>query len=90
MHVVAVGGRDPEVRAALEGIGLTVRPAKAGSDAWRYESCFKDYGAAMRVVEAIEEVVPIHVRRVARLGAPRTGAGNSLPFTEARSVRAGW
>ena len=89
MHVVAVGGRDPGVRTALEALGLTVRPAKPGSAAWRYESCFKDYGAAMRIVERIAEVVPIHVRRVARLGASRTGAGNSLPFAEARSVRPG-
>ncbi len=89
MHVVAVGGRDPEVRRALEGLGLTVRPAKAQSDSWRYESCFKDYGAALRVVEEIASVTPIHVRRIARLGAPRPGAGNSLPFAEARSVRAG-
>ena len=89
MHVVAVGGRDPDVREALEGLGLTVRPAKAGSDAWRYESCFKDYGTAMRVVETIASVTPIHVRRIARLGAPREGAGNSLPFAQARSVRAG-
>ncbi|HYI18537.1 MAG TPA: UvrD-helicase domain-containing protein, partial [Solirubrobacteraceae bacterium] len=89
MHVVAVGGRDPEVRDALEGLGLSVRPAKVGSDAWRYESCFKDYGAALRVVEAIASVTPIHLRRMARLGAPRPGAGNSLPFAQARSVRAG-
>ena len=60
-----------------------------GSDAWRYESCFKDYGAALRVVEAIASVTPIHLRRMARLGAPRPGAGNSLPFAQARSVRAG-
>src|SRR5215218_679098 len=31
MHVVAVGGRDPEAAAALRSIGLRVRPAKAGS-----------------------------------------------------------
>ena len=89
MHVVAVGGRDQKVKAALESIGLTVRPAKAGSAAWRYESCFKDYGEAMRIVTRIAEVVPVHVRRIARLGASRTGAGNNLPFAEARSVRAG-
>ena len=41
---MAVGGRDPEARAALEGAGLSVRPAKAGSMSWRYESCFKDFG----------------------------------------------
>ena len=60
-------------------------PRGRAATAWRYESCFKDYGAAMRIVERIAEVVPIHVRRVARLGAARSGAGNSLPFAEAQA-----
>jgi len=90
MHVVAVGGRDPAAAAALEQAGLHVRLAKAGSRAWRYESCFKDYGEAMAVVERIAAAVPVHVRRVARLGrASELGEGSSLPFAQARSVRPG-
>ena len=90
MHTVAVGGRDRGAAAALEGIGLTVRPAKAGSVGWRYESCFKDYGAAMHVVARIAEVLPVHVRQVGRLGRPGSaGEVNSLPFVEAQSVRPG-
>ena len=90
MHTVAVGGRDRGAAAALEEIGLTVRPAKAGSIGWRYESCFKDYGAALDVVSRIAEVLPVTVRQVGRLGRPGTaGELNSLPFVEAQSVRPG-
>jgi DNA helicase-2/ATP-dependent DNA helicase PcrA len=89
MHQVAIGGRDDEARQALESIGLTVRPAKPGSSSWRYESAFKDFGAAMRVVDRIREVLPIHVRCVARLGAPSDGERSALPFLPAASVRPG-
>ena len=60
-----------------------MRPAKAGARGWRYESCFKDYGEAMRVVDRIASVLPVHVRQVGRLGS------SSLPFTTAQSVRPG-
>ena len=83
MHSVAVGGRNPEAAAALRRIGLSVRPAKAGAKGWRYESCFKDYGEAIRVVDNIASVLPVHVRQVGRLGR------SSLPFTTAQSVRPG-
>ncbi|MDP9385878.1 MAG: UvrD-helicase domain-containing protein [Actinomycetota bacterium] len=89
MHMVAVGGRDEEARLVLEGIGLSVRPAKAGSKSWRYESCFEDYREAVRVVERIREVLPVHVRRVARLVAEQDGRGSSLPFMPAGSMRPG-
>src|SRR5829696_2873924 len=89
MHLVAVGGRDMEARRALEGIGLSVRPAKNGS--WRYESCFKHYSAALEVLRQIEAVLPIAVRQTARLGRQeqdRIGR-NTLPFTTAEAVRPG-
>ncbi len=90
MHSVAVGGRDPEAAASLERIGLTVRPSKAGSEGWRYESCFKDYGEAMDVVNRIASVLPVHVRQVGRLGlSGETGEVNSLPFTAAQAVKPG-
>ena len=85
MHSVAIGGRDQEVRAALEGAGLSVRPAKNGSTSWRYESCFKDFAEAWRVVELIRRTTPVHVRKVARLGA----TSGSLSFLPAASVRPG-
>ena len=90
MHTVAVGGRDPGARAALERAGLSVRPAKSGSESWRYESCFKDYGDAARVVDQIRAVLPVTVRCVARLGARREdGLRNALPFIAAESIRPG-
>jgi DNA helicase II / ATP-dependent DNA helicase PcrA len=83
MHMVAVGGRDPEVRASLEKFGLSVRPAKNGSLSWRYESAFNDYGKAMAVVSRIQRATPVYVRQMARL------ASRSLPFMPASSVRPG-
>jgi DNA helicase-2/ATP-dependent DNA helicase PcrA len=82
-HLVALGGRDPAVRAALESFGLSVRPAKAGSLSWRYESCFIDYAKAMEMVERIQTATPVTVRQMARL------ASRSLPFMPAASVRPG-
>ena len=46
MHVVAVGGRDQEARAALDAAAVGP-PREGGSHSWRYESCFKDFGEAM-------------------------------------------
>ncbi|HXD54445.1 MAG TPA: UvrD-helicase domain-containing protein [Solirubrobacteraceae bacterium] len=90
MHLVALGGRDAETRASLEGIGLSVRPAKAGSMSWRYESVFKDFGAVMKLVEQISATVPVRVRLQARLGAPGDQRErNTLPFLPADSVRPG-
>ena len=61
-------GRDDEGRHAVESLGLSVRRAKEGSSSWRYESYFKDYGAAMQIVERIRSVLDVCVQRVARLG----------------------
>ena len=71
------------MREALETFGLSVRPAKRGSQSWRYESAFNDYGKAMAVVDLIQTATPVTVRQVARLGE------KSLPFMPAASVRPG-
>jgi superfamily I DNA/RNA helicase len=90
MHLVAVGGRDPEARAALEKLGLNVRPAKAGSQSWRYESVFKDFATVMDIVARIRVALPVRVRLQARLGAQGDKLErNTLPFTAAASVRPG-
>ena len=85
MHIVAVGGRDAEARAALERLGLNVRPAKAGVGGWRYESCFKDFGEAMDVVERIESVLAVScpAGRAPRRAASRE-SGNSAAVHAAR------
>jgi DNA helicase-2/ATP-dependent DNA helicase PcrA len=91
MHRISMVGRDDEGREALEGIGLSVRRAKRGSASWRYESCFKDYGTAMEIVDRIRSVLEVSVQRVARLGANggEVVEGKSLPFVPASAVRPG-
>ena len=91
MHLVALGGSDPEVRRSLEAFGLSVRPARRGSASWRYESRFKSYGDAMEVVDRIRTATPALVRQVARLGdrAACPSGKNTLPFLPAASVRPG-
>ncbi|HEY2180557.1 MAG TPA: UvrD-helicase domain-containing protein [Solirubrobacteraceae bacterium] len=90
MHLVAVGGRDPNARAALERIGLVVRPAKAGSPSWRYESVFKDFAAVTAIVARIRSELPVLVRWQARLGASTNQRErHTLPFMPAASVRPG-
>jgi ATP-dependent DNA helicase UvrD/PcrA len=89
MHMIAIGGRDAEARRALESIGLSVRAAKPGSESWRYESVFKDWEELMDVVWRIQSVLPVFVRRMARLGSRENGERNSLPFTPAGSVLPG-
>jgi DNA helicase-2/ATP-dependent DNA helicase PcrA len=91
MHTVTVGGRSEDAKQALESIGLNVRPAKAGSLSWRYESCFSDFGRAAEVVQRIQTVLPVIVKRVARLGKNGDGftVKNTLPFMPAGSVRPG-
>ncbi|MGI8945442.1 MAG: 3'-5' exonuclease, partial [Thermoleophilaceae bacterium] len=90
MHLVAVGGRDPGVKAALEGLGLSVRPARVDARGWRYESAFVSYAEAREVVDRIATVTPVLVREKARLGSSAAASGhNSLPHLPAASVRPG-
>ena len=91
MHRLSMVGRDEEGREALESIGLSVRAAKRGALSWRYESCFKDYGAAMEIVDRIRSVLEVSVQRVACLGANggEVVEGKSLPFVPASAVRPG-
>ena len=88
MHVVSIGGRDGLARAALERIGLNVRPARAGAS-WRYESAFADFGEAMAIVARIRRSVPVQLRMTARLGAGPERGRRSLPFIPAASIRPG-
>jgi DNA helicase-2/ATP-dependent DNA helicase PcrA len=89
MHTVAVSGRDEAAREALVAAGLDVRPAKAGSASWRFETCVEDYGAAVDLAGRIGDVIPVSLRHIARLGARTEGRRNSLPFMPAASVRTG-
>jgi superfamily I DNA/RNA helicase len=87
MHRVVTGGRDPQVRQALEAGGISVRDARGGS--WRVETCFKDFASAVRFADRIRRRADVTVRYAARLGAPMRGMQDALPFMPAASVRPG-
>jgi DNA helicase II / ATP-dependent DNA helicase PcrA len=91
MHRIALAGRDPEGRNALETIGLKVREAKAGSDSWRFETVLKDFGAAVRLAGDISSALDVDVCFFGRFGEKQSGRmiGNSLPSIPAASVRPG-
>jgi ATP-dependent DNA helicase UvrD/PcrA len=87
MHRVAMGGRDVDVRRALEDGGISVRDARGGS--WRVETCFKDFESAARFADRVRKHADVTVRYTARLGAPVAGQKNTLPFMPAAAVRPG-
>ncbi|HEY8842779.1 MAG TPA: UvrD-helicase domain-containing protein, partial [Gaiellaceae bacterium] len=91
MHRLTLFGYDDEGGSALREAGFSVRPAYAGSDGWRVETAYADFGRLIERVEDIEEVLDVSVRFTARLAA-RDGANkdrNSLPFMPASAVRPG-
>ncbi|HTZ05191.1 MAG TPA: UvrD-helicase domain-containing protein [Gaiellaceae bacterium] len=91
-HRISLFGYDDEGRAALERLGLPLRPAYRGSSGWRYESSFADFGKLHETVERIRDGVDVSVRYTARLAEQDGSAGkerNSLPFMPASSVRPG-
>jgi DNA helicase-2/ATP-dependent DNA helicase PcrA len=90
MHRISLFGYDDEGKEALEGLALSVRPARAGSRGWRFETCSKDMNVISETVDRIRRVLPVSVRPVARLAANEVAAQtNSLPFLPAESVRRG-
>ncbi len=91
MHRIALFGYDEQGRQALEGLGLSVRSARRGSDGWRFETACKEMGTIQRVADQIATVLgDVSTRPTARLGSSSAGrASNSLPFTLASAVRPG-
>ncbi|MHB8913752.1 MAG: UvrD-helicase domain-containing protein [Minisyncoccota bacterium] len=92
MHRVSMIGRDAEGKRSLQVAGFSVRPAKAGSMSWRFETAHKEYVSVVEIVRRLQEVFPdAQVVRTARLGGKkvRPKDGNALPFLPAGSVRAG-
>jgi DNA helicase II / ATP-dependent DNA helicase PcrA len=91
-HRLALFGYDDEGRQALEGLGLSVRPAYKGSTGWRYESSYADLAQLQNVVGKLQQTLDCSVRYTARLGARNEMLGkerNSLPFMPASAVRPG-
>jgi DNA helicase II / ATP-dependent DNA helicase PcrA len=91
MHRIALAGRDPEGRRALEAIGLKTREAKRDSESWRFETVLKDFGEAIRMAGDISSVLDVDVSFYGRFGQKQSGriVGNSLPTIPAASVRPG-
>ena len=91
MHRLALFGYDQGGRQALENIGFSLRPARRGSDGWRFETACKDMATIQQMAKQIASTLDdVSIRPSARLGANRVDlAGNSLPFTAASSVRPG-
>jgi ATP-dependent DNA helicase UvrD/PcrA len=89
LHRIAMNGRDRHGRTALEGIGLTVRPARRGSPNWKFETANKDYAEVVRTAGEISAVLDVSVRCMGRFGKREPGYGNSLPCIPASSVRPG-
>ncbi len=85
-HRISLFGYDDTGREALEGIGLSLRPAYRGSDGWRHESSFASFGRLVERVEDIEAALDVSVRFTARLGS-RVRAADEGP--ELASVHAG-
>ena len=82
-HRVAAMGNDAAGRKALEKAGLSVRPAKAGSRSWRFETARADYGEALALAETARQALGGRIVQKANLH------GRSLPFIRASHVRVG-
>ena len=90
MHRVSIVGNDATARVVLNGMGLSTRPVRAGSESWRHETVFKDYSRAMAAAVDIQAAVGARVVGMARLGGPVVGEESvSLPMVPAGSVRPG-
>jgi DNA helicase-2/ATP-dependent DNA helicase PcrA len=91
LHRIALFGYDDAGRAAVEGLGLSVRPARRGSDGWRFETASQDFEHIGDTVTKLRKATGAGVRFSARLAKPTDGVGerNSLPFMPASAVRPG-
>lgn len=83
LHRISIVGVDAADCAALDELGLTVRPAKRGGRSWRFETARSNFGELMSIAKRIRD----------RLGARYVLKGQilsrSLPFIRAGSVRPG-
>jgi DNA helicase-2/ATP-dependent DNA helicase PcrA len=93
MHRLSIVGNDPAGKIALEKVGLSVRPAKAGSGSWRHETANKSYARLQDKIDLIDRqfghVNVICMARLGRNGDGGTLESNSLPFIPASSVMPG-
>ena len=89
MHRISMAGRDPEDRRILEGLGLSVRPAKAGSASWRMETCAVSFRDLRRTADRIRKHLEADIHLQARMGASPGRETSSLPFLPACNLKPG-
>lgn len=89
MHRISMVGRSLEDRRVLEGLGLSVRPAKAGSQSWRMETCAASFGDIRRMADRIRTHLDAEIHLQARLGASPGRETSSLPFLPACNLKPG-
>jgi DNA helicase-2/ATP-dependent DNA helicase PcrA len=89
MHRISMVGQSLEDRRVLEGLGLSVRPAKAGSSSWRVETCATSFGDLRRTADRIREHLDAEIHLQARLGLSPGRESASLPFLPACNLKPG-
>ncbi len=92
MHRISIAGNDAGGAEKLADAGFSVRPAKANSTAWRFETSMADFGGIHARVQALLEIFPdAQVVETARLGGAKANPkdGNSLSFFPAASILPG-
>lgn len=92
MHRISMIGNDKEGRKKLESLGLSVRSAKKNSSSWRFETCNKDYGVLIDVIDRVSSAFnDLEIINNARLGGKKKNLkdSNSLPFIPASSITPG-
>ncbi|WLT30481.1 UvrD-helicase domain-containing protein [Geothrix sp. PMB-07] len=89
MHRLSMVGQSPEDRRILEGLGLSVRPAKAGSRSWRVETCAASFSTIRKMADRIRKHLEADLQLRARLGASPGRESSSLPFLPACNLKPG-
>jgi DNA helicase-2/ATP-dependent DNA helicase PcrA len=92
MHLISIFGNDPEGKEKLKSLGISIRPSKANTKNWRFETARADYGEVCLLATKIASLFPeVNIVFSARLGGQKENPkdGNSLPCIPAGSVMPG-
>ncbi len=92
LHRIALFGYDEAGRQKLKRLGYSVRPARRGSDGWRFETSHADMRQIYEIAGVLEKELGATIRFSARVASCKrdgTKSRNALPFTPAAAVRPG-